>query len=374
MKRLPLLVLLIGVIIGIALLKPKVMEAYYSEFSQLSSKYPPKEAKFYTSLEDNLVRCRLCFRRCLIPEGKRGFCKVRENRKGILYSLVYNFASAIQLDPIEKEPCFHFLPSTKILCFGTAGCNFRCRHCHNWHLSQRRPEDLMAFYLPPEEAVELALRYKVTTLSFTYNEPTVFYEYIYDIAKLAKEKGLRIIWHTNGTLNFQPLRELLKFTDAVVVDLKGFTQKAYDNSSAKLEPVLETLRVIKEEGVWLEIVNLIVPTMNDSPSDIKKMCEWIKNNLGEDVPLHFSRFFPSYKLTSLYPTPVETLERAYRIAKEVGLNYVTLGNLPGHKYNSTFCPKCGRILIKRIHFQVLENNLIKGRCKFCGEKIPGVWE
>lgn len=337
---------------------------------------PSRETMFYQKLKDKAVQCETCFRRCIIPEGKRGFCRNRENKGGTLYNIVYGHPSAVQIDPIEKEPQLHFLPGSQILCIGTAGCNFRCRHCHNWHLSQRSIEEMERVYdLVPEEIIKIAQEKKIPTISFTYNEPISFYEYMYDVAKLAKEKGLKIIWHSNGSLNPEPLIELLKYTDAVTIDLKGFTEKFYSEvSSAQLQPVLQTLKTIKEKGIHLEIVNLIIPTFNDNPDDIRRMCVWIKDNLGSDTPLHFSRFSPAYKLTALPLTPVETLEMAYNIAKEAGLNYVTIGNLPGHKYNSTFCPKCRKRLIYRIHFNVLENNLIEGKCKFCKKDIPGIWQ
>jgi len=345
-----------------------------SSITTATPEVSPKEAMFYEKLDGNKIQCNICFRRCIVPPGGRGFCRVKENRDGRYYSLVYSSPSAVHVDPIEKEPQLHMLPGSEILCLGTAGCNFRCRHCHNWHLSQARPEDLDAYHLPPEKVIELAIQKDIPTISFTYNEPTVFYEYVYDIAVLAKKKGLRILWHSNGSMNPDPLRALLEYTDAVTIDLKGFTKKAYQNSSAELKPVLETLKIIKQEGRWLEIVNLVIPTINDNPDDIQRMCEWIKENLGEEVPLHFSRFFPNYKLLHLPPTPIETLEDAYRIAKDTGLHYVTIGNVPGHKYNSTFCSKCGRRLIHRVHFQVSENNVVKGRCKFCNHKIPGIWK
>jgi pyruvate formate lyase activating enzyme len=334
-----------------------------------------REAMFYKVLTDDEVQCQMCFRKCIIPEGRRGACRNRENRKGKLYSVVYGRPSAVHVDPIEKEPQYHFLPGSEILCIGTAGCNFRCRHCHNWHLSQRSIEEMAYVYdLMPEKAVEQALKNKIPTMSFTYNEPTSFYEYVYDIAKLAKEKDLRIIWHSNGAINPAPLKELLKYTDGVTIDLKGFSQRAYDNSSAELEPVLRTLKIIKKEGKWLEIVNLVIPTINDDLEEIRKMCIWIKENLGVDVPLHFSRFFPAYRLTQLPPTPISTLEKAYEIARKVGLNYVSIGNVPGHKYNSTFCPKCGKKLIHRTHFMVLSNDIEDGKCRFCGQEIPGIWK
>lgn len=335
-----------------------------------------REAMFYRKLEGDTVQCQLCFRGCLIPEGKRGFCRNRENLKGTLYNIVHSKPSCVQIDPIEKEPQLHMLPGTSILCFGTAGCNFRCSFCQNWHLSQRSIEEMdYVMSITPQRAVEIAIEKNIPTLSFTYNDPISFYEYVYDIAKLAKEKGgLNILWHSNGSLNPEPLKELLKYTDAVTIDLKGFTEESYQKaSSAQLEPVLNTMKIIKQEGKWLEIVNLIVPGLNDNPEDIRRMCVWIKENLDADVPLHFSRFFPAYKLINLPPTPIKKLEQAHDIAKKVGLNYVTIGNVPGHRYNSTFCPGCKKRLIYRIHFGVLENNIVNGKCKFCDIKIPGIW-
>jgi len=335
-----------------------------------------REAMFYRKLGDKRVWCQLCFRKCTIAEGERGFCRNRENRKGTLYNLVHGKPAAVHIDPIEKEPQFHMLPGTEILCFGTASCNFRCRFCQNWHLSQRSMEEIGYHYdMPPEKAVETAIERGIPTVSFTYNEPTAFYEYVYDVARLAKAKGLRVLFHSNGSMNSEPLRELLKYTDAVTIDLKGFSDEFYQGaSSAELEPVLRTLKIIKGEGVWLEIVNLVIPTLNDDAGMIREMCEWIKENLGPNVPLHFTRFFPAYRLTNLPPTPIETLEMAREIAVDVGLKYVYIGNAPGHKYNSTFCPKCGKALIHRIHFMVLENNIKGGRCGFCGYEIPGIWE
>ncbi len=330
---------------------------------------------FYKKLPDLEVQCLLCFRKCKINDGERGECRNRENRDGTMYSIIYGKPSAIQIDHIEKEPQLHMLPGSTILCVGTAGCNYRCRHCQNWHLSQRSLEEMkVVFHVTPEEIVAKALDMGTPTISFTYNEPTTFYEFVYDIARLAKSKGLNILWHSNGAMNPEPLRELLKYTDAVTIDLKGFTEQLYKkNSRARLKPVLKTLEIIKEQGVWLEIVNLVIPTLNDNPKDIRRMCEWIKENLGTQVPLHFSRFFPAYQLTNLPPTPIETLEKAYAIAGSVGLEFITIGNVPGHPLNSTFCPDCGTVLIRRSHFQVLKNNIQDGKCPKCGKVIPGIW-
>ncbi len=333
-----------------------------------------REASYYQKLEDNKVQCRLCFRDCIIAEGQRGYCRTRENREGILYTLNYSMPAAIQIDPVEKEPLLHFYPGTFMMCFGTAGCNFRCIFCHNWHLAARTPEEVEGRHHTPEEAVQRALDRNVQTISFTYNEPTVFYEWIYEVAILAQKNGLNTVMHTNGAMNPEPFRELIKYLDAVCVDLKAFTAGFYEETSfSQLEPVLNTLRILKEEGVWFEITNLIIPTLNDDPEEIEEMCVWIRDNLGEDVPIQFIRFFPAYKLPKLPPTPIETLEMARDIAVEAGLQYVAIGNVPGHTHNSTFCPQCGEILVERTHFTVLDYNIEHGKCGSCGHEIPGVW-
>lgn len=334
-----------------------------------------REAMFYKKLENKMIQCEICFRGCVLKEDQRSFCRNKLNIEGEFFSLVHSRPSAVHIDPIEKEPAYHMLPGTEILCFGTAGCNFRCKFCQNWHLSQKPIEEMdYILELTPEDGINLAMKNKIPTLSFTYNEPTSFYEYVYDMAKIAKEKGLNILFHSNGSMNPNALKELLKFTDAVTIDLKGFTEDFYKNtSSADLNPVLKTLKIIKEEKKWLEIVNLHIPGLNDNPDDVNRMCLWIKENLGEDVPLHFSRFFPNYKLTNISATPIKTLEKAHQIAKNAGLKYVTIGNVPGHKLNSTFCPNCQKRIIHRAHFQVLGNHVKNGKCKFCGYPIPGIW-
>lgn len=333
------------------------------------------EAMFYEKLDANRVQCKLCFRNCIIPEGEKGFCQNRKNSEGNLYNLTYSRPAAVQVDPVEKEPQHHFLPGTDILCLGTAGCNFRCVFCHNWHLSQRTIEETGYDEYSPAQIVEMTLMRGLPTISFTYNEPTVFYEFMYETARLAKEEGIRIIFHSNGSLNSEPLKKLLPYVDGVTIDLKGFTEDFYrEASKASLNPVLETLKIISQEGVWLEIVNLVIPGLNDDPEDIRRMCQWIYENLGPDVPLHFSRFFPAYRLTSISATPVKTLEEAYSIAREEGLRFVSIGNVPGHPKNSTYCPVCDGVIIDRHHFTVRGINLEDGRCGNCGELIPGVWE
>lgn len=342
------------------------------------------EAMYYTKLEGKLVQCELCFRRCVIKPGERGFCGNRENIGGRLYTLVYGKPSALQIDPIEKEPMFHVLPGSRILCIGTAGCNFRCSFCHNWHLSHMRIEQLKYHRLTAGEIVDLAVAHGCIGIHFTYNEPTVAYEYMLAVAKEAKRRGLYFGFHTNGALNPEPLRELLEYTDSVTIDLKAFNEKFYEYitepterfrpSTPPLEAVLRNLRIIREEGVWLEIVHLTIPTLNDDLDEIREMCLWIRENLGEDVPLHFTRFYPACKLVRVPPTPIETLERAIEVARKVRLRYVYVGNVPGHPEEDLHCPGCGEILISRFQFTVMEVRLAAGgRCPYCGHEIPGLW-
>lgn len=374
MKRVRIGLICLGVVIGLwaalyLLDNPRISPAVLRE-----KKASLKEAMFYETLNGKKVQCELCPRRCIIPEGARGFCRVRENRKGRLYTLVYGRPCTVNIGPIEKAPLYHFIPGHKRLCLATVSCNLRCKFCHNWHISQVGPGQVREYDLAPEEIVREAKRFGITSISFTYTEPTVFYEYVYEISKLAKKNGIMTSIVSNGYINPEPLRKLLTVLDAVKIDLKAFTKRFYNKvCSAELEPVLKTLKVLKEEGTFFEIVNLIIPTLNDDPDEIKRMCIWIRDNLGRDVPIHFSRFAPAYRLTHLPATPIETLEMAAKIANDVGLRYVYIGNVPGHKYNSTFCPNCKKRLIHRIHFSVLSNNIEDGRCKFCRYKIVGIW-
>ena len=333
-----------------------------------------KEASFYQRLEDKTVQCLLCPRRCIIPDKKRGFCGVRENRDGTLYSLVYAKPCTINIDPIEKKPFFHFLPSTAAFSIATVGCNLRCKFCQNWQISQAKPEEVGYVYLEPADLVKKAKESGAPTIAYTYTEPTIFYEYMLDIAKIAKKEGIRNVMHSAGHINEEPLRQLCKYLDAANIDLKGFSQEYYNEMSlGNLDSVLKTLKILKEEGVWVEITNLVLPGYNDDDDTITKMCLWIKENLGADAPLHFSRFWPMYKLTALNPTPIETLEKARKIALGCGLKYVYIGNVPGNDAENTYCPKCKKAVIKRSGYTIWEVNLENGRCKFCGEKIAGIW-
>lgn len=334
-----------------------------------------REALFYKELKNLVVQCQLCPRYCILKHGERGNCRVRENRKGKLYSLVYARPCAAAVDPIEKKPQYHFLPGTKAFSIGTAGCNLHCKFCQNWWMSQSGPEAVPSFELSAEAVVERALAEGCKSIAYTYNDPIVFTEYVLDIAKLAKRKGLKNVFVTNGFINREPLLLICKYIDAFHVDLKGFTEQYYrEICLARLKPVLETLKVLKQEKVWFEIINLIVPTLNDDMRTIQSMCGWIKKELGTDFPLHFSRFFPEYKLLNLPQTRIEVLEKAAEIASKTGLKFVYIGNVAGREDN-THCPECGRLLIRRSSFfEVLENNIKKGKCPDCGYAVPGIWE
>jgi pyruvate formate lyase activating enzyme len=334
-----------------------------------------KEAMFYEKVDGQDVRCLLCPRQCVIPDGKAGFCRNRENRRGKLYTIVYGKPTVVDIGPIEKAPLYHFIPGHFRLCLTCASCNLRCKHCQNWHLSQSRSEDQTRYAYTPEEMVKRAEKQGLFSISFTYTEPTVYYEYLYEISSLAKQAGMKTSIVSNGYINRDPLVKLLKVLDAVKIDLKGFSETFYEEvCSATLAPVLESLHIVKKEKVWLEIVNLVIPTLNDDPELINEMCRWFKENLGLDTPLHFTRFFPNYKLTHLSPTPVSTLESAYEIAKKNGLRYVYIGNVPGHIRNSTFCPFCHRKVIHRTNFDISEVKVVRGKCKFCNAPLDGKWE
>ncbi len=334
-----------------------------------------KEALYYKKIDEKTVQCQLCPRACVLNEGMRSFCRVREPKDGKLYSLVYGLPCAVHIDPIEKKPLFHFLPGTSIYSIATAGCNYRCKNCQNWSISQSPPEDTYNYQLTPEEIVNQTLKQNCPSIAYTYTEPSIFYEYMLDTAKLAKRYGLKNMYHSNGSLNQKPVEEISLYLDGANIDLKAFNQEFYSKVCAGyLETVLNTLKILKQNKVWVEITNLVIPTLNDSPGEIEKMAIWIKENLGDEVPVHFSRFHPQYKLTSLHPTSVETLQKARQISLDAGLKFVYIGNVPGHPAENTYCPGCKRAVIRRVGYNILENNLNEqGHCKFCDYSIPGVW-
>ena len=319
------------------------------------------------------VQCELCPRMCILSPGQRGECRARENIDGELTTLVYGNPCAVHVDPIEKKPLFHVLPGSPIFSIATAGCNLHCRFCQNWEISQRPPEETNNYDLPPEKVVAGALNKNCLSIAYTYSEPIIFYEYMYDTSVLAHKKGLKNVMVTAGYINEGPLRELCPVIDVANVDLKGDAEYYREVVRGTLPPVLRTLEVMKEMGVWVEITNLIVPTLNDRPDQIKWLAGWVHDHLGPDTPIHFSRFHPMYKLRNLPPTPVETLKLARKIALDKGLRYVYTGNVPGLPGETTFCPDCGKKVIGRIGYRILENNLKNGKCGSCGHAIPGIW-
>jgi pyruvate formate lyase activating enzyme len=335
---------------------------------------PAREASWYRKLGEGRVECELCPQACTVADAERGTCGVRENRRGTYYTLVHSLACSVHADPIEKKPFFHVMPGELALSFATAGCNVECKFCQNWEISQFRPEQVRAYYLPPESLVGVAKRSGARLTAATYSEPVVFWEYVRDAASAAREAGLAPTVVTNGYIQEKPLKEVLPLLEAVKVDLKSFRESFYrDQLRGTLKPVLKTLELVREADVWLEIVVLVIPTLNDSEGEIRGLAKWVRSNLGPDVPIHFTRFHPTYRLTDLPPTPVTSLERAWDVARDQGLNYVYLGNIPGHPGENTRCPGCGGVLIRRIGFKVLHNRLVKGACPDCHRDLPGVW-
>jgi pyruvate formate lyase activating enzyme len=317
------------------------------------------------------VKCNLCYQNCLIASGKRGFCGVRKNEKGKLYTLVHGKAVSAHADPIEKKPFYHFHPGTNAFSVATVGCNFRCEFCQNFEISQAKPEEIPTMDLPPEKIVELAKQKGCQGIAYTYTEPTIFFEYTLDTAKLAKKQGLYNVYVTNGYIQEKPLKEISKYLDAANIDLKGFDEEFYSKiCKARLKNVLKCIVNYHKLGIWIELTNLIVPGVNDDPKKIREMCKWVKDNLDTSVPIHFSRFFPHFKMNDRSPTDIETLKMAYKTAKEVGLKYVYLGNVPGNKEDNTYCWACGELLIERFGFSILQNKITKNKkCPKCGKKI-----
>ena len=320
------------------------------------------------------VRCTLCPRECVVADRERGTCGVRENRDGIYYTLVHSNPCSLNNDPIEKKPLFHYRPGTKAFSLATAGCNIECRFCQNWQISQFRPEQVPSRRLAPSQVVESAKKLGSRSIAFTYSEPVVFYEYMKDICHAARDTGIGRVMISNGYIKERPLKELLPNLDAIKIDFKAFSESFYkDVCSAHLRPVLKTLVAIRQAGVWLELVVLLVPTLNDSDAELKAMCRWIVQKLGTDVPVHFTRFHSMYKIQNLPPTPVATLEKACRYARDAGIHFAYAGNVPGHPRENTHCPGCGRVLIARDGYFIENNSIKNGRCPVCRHKIAGRW-
>jgi pyruvate formate lyase activating enzyme len=334
-----------------------------------------KEAMFYEKLDDNLVNCNLCSHRCRkIAESKRGICGVRENIDGTLYSLVYGKAVARSVDPIEKKPLFNFLPGSRAYSIATVGCNFRCDNCQNYDISQLPSvrSTIVGEDVPPEEVVLAAKLSNCESIAYTYTEPTIFFEYALDIAKIARNEGIKNVFVTNGYITPEALKEIGPYLDAANIDLKSFSDEFYrKNCGARLEPVLDSIRLYKSLGIWIELTTLIIPALNDSEEELRKIAEFIKE-VGAEIPWHITQFHPTYKLIDKPVTPVTTLRRARQIGLEAGLRYVYEGNVPGENGENTYCPKCQKMLIRRLGYQIIENKIKNSTCPYCGAKIDGV--
>jgi len=329
---------------------------------------------FYEPQGDGRVRCGLCRFRCLIGEGTRGICGVRENLGGTLFSLVYGRLCAEHVDPIEKKPLFHVMPGSTSYSIATVGCNFRCRHCQNYTISQAaRAAPIAGAAMAPEEIVQLARASRCRSISYTYTEPTIFYEFAHDTALLAREAGLRNVFVTNGYISKEALAKIAPCLDAANIDLKGFSEEFYrDIVHARLAEVLDSIVEYRKLGVWIELTTLIIPGHNDSDADLQGIASFIVTNLGADVPWHVTRFHPTYQLTDRPPTPVATLRKARDIGRAAGLHYVYEGNVPGEGGENTWCPSCGALLIERYGFTIASNRIGKGACPDCGAAIPGI--
>jgi pyruvate formate lyase activating enzyme len=332
-------------------------------------------AAMFTTLEgDGQVRCGLCRFRCLIDEGTRGLCGVRENREGTLYSLVYGKLCAEHVDPIEKKPLFHVMPGSTSYSIATVGCNFHCLHCQNSSISQV-PKDtpIRGDAILPQEIVRRAKDCQCRSISYTYTEPTIFYEFAYDTARLAQEAGLRNIFVTNGYISKEPLLMIAPYLDAANIDLKGFSKEFYrDIVHARLSEVLDSIIEYRKLGIWIEITTLIIPGLNDSEAELQGIATFINTNLGHDTPWHVTQFHPTYKLSARPWTPVDTLRRARDIGRAAGLRYVYVGNVPGEGGENTWCPVCNALLIERNGFVINSNRIQHGVCPNCGTSIPGI--
>jgi len=332
------------------------------------------EARHYKKLPGGGIECGICPRHCRVTDLERGFCGARENRGDVYHTLVYGLPCALNIDPIEKKPLFHFYPGTTALSLATAGCNVDCKFCQNWDISQARPEQTDNLDLPPKELVDICAHRGVPTIAYTYSEPVIFYEYMYDTAELGHKESIKSVMITGGYIEEKPLGDLLPHLDAVKVDLKAIREDYYrDVVRGELKPVLDRLIQIKKSGMWLEIVYLVVPTLNDTESEFKELALWLKEYLGTETPVHFSRFHPQYLLKNLPPTPQRTLEMAYDICRAEGLKFVYLGNLPGHPAESTYCRECGEMLIERRGYRIYQYNLEGNRCRKCKRVIPGLF-
>jgi len=332
-----------------------------------------KEALLFNKMEDADVRCNLCAHRCLISEGKKGICQVRQNRQGTLYTLVYGRTISHNVDPVEKKPLYHFYPGTTAYSIATPGCNFRCQWCQNWEISQmpRERDFVLGDEATSEQVVAAAQRSGCRSIAYTYTEPTVFFEYAYDIAQEAHRAEIANIYVTNGFMTGEMLDTFFPYLDAANVDLKAFQDETYRKLiGGRLQPVLDSLKKMKQQDVWVEVTTLVIPGINDEPSELQDIAGFIAQELGRETPWHVSRFFPTYKLTDVPPTSVETMDKAEEIGRAAGLHYVYLGNLHGE--TNTFCHNCGQLLIQRLGYRIVRNDVSEGKCPHCGTPVAGV--
>jgi len=321
------------------------------------------------------VVCELCPRECRLAPGERGDCRIRANLDGRMVALTYGCPCSIHIDPMEKKPLYHFLPGAPILSLATVGCNLHCKNCQNWEISQANPEDVEAVPLPPAVLVQLARSERCPAIAYTYTEPVAWFEYTLDSARIARDVGIRNVLVTAGYVNEAPWRELLSVSDAANIDLKFMNDERYrEVCDGELAPILRAIEICRAMGVWLEITNLVIPTLNDSDADFRAVARWIHDHVGADVPLHFSGFHPQYRLRHLPATPGATLERARDIARAEGLKFVYVGNVRVPEGGTTFCPECGRAVIRRVGFNVVEHHVVGGACGYCATTIPGVWK
>jgi len=335
----------------------------------------PVPSPWFEQTGNSTVRCQLCPRRCTLAEGERSPCRVRENRGGVGYTLSYGNPALLQEDPVERKPFYHVLPGSRVLSLSTAGCNLSCHFCEVWDIALVKPEEVHNYEMPPEKVVTHAQASGVRAVSYSFGEPVAFYEYMESTAALAKEAGLLNLAHTAGYIRPEPLKRLCRTLDAVNVDLKSFDPDFYRNVvGGELAPVLASLKLLRNEGVHLEITNIVIPTLSDDLGMIEKMCRWIADELGTDVPLHFARFYPLFRLSTLPQTPISTLEQAREAGLRAGLKYVYIAKVIGHEGENTFCPSCGQKVIKRIGFVIAEMNLKNGNCKNCGTALSGLWQ
>ncbi len=321
------------------------------------------------------IMCRICPNECVLKEGELSKCNNRKVHDSKLYTLAFGNPCSVNVDPVEKKPLYHFLPGSKAFSIATAGCNLVCLNCQNWTISQTSPDKTRNYDMMPEKVVEECIKNNCSSIAYTYSEPTSFYEYVFETATLARSSGIKNIFKSNGYINSEPLKKLCSVIDAANIDLKAFSESTYLKlTGGKLQPVLNSLKVLKDMGIWLEITNLVIPDWTDNPDDIRNMCKWLSDNGFKNTPIHFSRFYPLHKLEQLPPTPVEILNSAYSIATEEGLKYVYTGNVPGNEISNTKCPSCNSTIIVRQGYRISANTIAAGKCNKCGSTIEGVWK